>query len=67
MTMREIQAHLHKLYWAEMSPDLISRGTDAVLEEVCDWLNRPLDDCDARPTASKSGLSCATPSTATGR
>ena len=43
MTVREIQGHLHELYRVEVSPDLISRVTDAVLEEVRDWQNRPLD------------------------
>ena len=43
MTVREIQAHLHELYRVVVSPDLISRVTDAVLEEVRDWQNRPLD------------------------
>ena len=43
MTVREIQAHLHELYRVEVSPDLISRVTDAVLEEVREWQNRPLD------------------------
>jgi putative transposase len=43
MTVREIQGHLFELYRVEVSPDLISRVTDAVLEEVRDWQNRPLD------------------------
>src|SRR6476620_11128084 len=43
MTVREIQAHLAELYSTEVSPDLISRVTDAVLDEVRDWQNRPLD------------------------
>ena len=43
MTVREIQGHLHELYRIEVSPDLISRVTDAVLEEVREWQNRPLD------------------------
>ena len=43
MTVREIQGHLQELYKVEVSPDLISRVTDAVLEEVRDWQNRPLD------------------------
>ena len=43
MTVREIQGHLRELYGVEVSPDLISRVTDAVLEEVRDWQNRPLD------------------------
>src|SRR6201994_2257462 len=42
MTVREIQGHLAELYGAEVSPDLISRVTDAVLEEVREWQNRPL-------------------------
>ena len=32
-----------ELYGTEVSPDLISRVTDAVLEEVREWQNRPLD------------------------
>jgi putative transposase len=43
MTVREIQGHLKDLYGVEVSPDLISRVTDAVLEEVRDWQNRPLE------------------------
>lgn len=43
MTVREIQAHLKELYAVEVSPDLISSVTDAVLTEVKDWQNRPLD------------------------
>ena len=43
MTVREIQGHLQELYGVEVSPDLISRVTDAVLEEVREWQIRPLD------------------------
>jgi putative transposase len=43
MTVREIQGHLLELYGTEVSPDLISRVTDAVLDEVREWQNRPLD------------------------
>ena len=43
LTVREIQGHLHELYSVEVSPDLISRVTDAVLDEVREWQNRPLD------------------------
>jgi putative transposase len=43
MTVREIQGHLQELYGVEVSPDLISRVTDAVLEEVREWQSRPLD------------------------
>jgi len=43
MTTREIQGHLQEIYGVEVSPDLISNVTDAVLEEVREWQNRPLD------------------------
>ena len=43
MTVREIQGHLAELYGTEVSPDLISRVTDAVLDEVREWQSRPLD------------------------
>lgn len=43
MTVREIQGHLLELYGTDVSPDLISRVTDAVLDEVRGWQNRPLD------------------------
>jgi len=43
MSVREIQGHLQELYGVEVSPDLISPVTDAVLEEVREWQNRPLD------------------------
>ncbi len=43
MTVREIQGHLAELYGVEVSPDLISTVTDAVLEEVQEWQNRPLE------------------------
>jgi len=43
MTVREIQGHLQELYGIEVSPDLISRVTDAVLDEVREWQGRPLD------------------------
>jgi transposase-like protein len=43
MTVREIQGHLAELYGTEVSPDLISRVTDAVLDEVREWQNRPLE------------------------
>src|ERR1700674_4473371 len=37
MTVREIQGHLAELYRIDVSPDLISRVTDAVLDEVREW------------------------------
>ena len=43
MTVREIQGHLVELYGTEVSPDLISKVTDAILDEVREWQSRPLE------------------------
>jgi putative transposase len=43
MTTREIQGHLGELYGVEVSPQLISTVTDAVIEDVEAWQSRPLD------------------------
>src|SRR4249919_3761566 len=43
MSTREITGHLQELYGIEVSPDLISTVTDAVLDEVAAWQQRPLD------------------------
>jgi putative transposase len=43
MTTRDIQGHLEEIYGVEVSPTLISNVTDAVLDEVRAWQNRPLD------------------------
>jgi putative transposase len=43
MTTRDIRAHLREMYDVEVSPDLISRVTDGVLEELAEWQSRPLD------------------------
>src|SRR5580698_7141371 len=43
LSVREVQAHLKEMYGTEVSPDLISRVTDAVLDEVKEWQNRPLE------------------------
>jgi len=45
MTVREIRGHLEELYGIDVSPDLISTVTDAVLETVTEWQGRPLDAC----------------------
>src|SRR5881227_3528540 len=42
MTTRDIRAHLREMYDVEVSPDLISRVTDAVVEELQEWQARPL-------------------------
>ena len=43
LTVRDIRAHLEDVYGLQVSPDLISRVTDAVLDEVRDWQSRALD------------------------
>ena len=43
MTVREIQAFLTDMYAVDVSPDLISTVTDAVVAEVTAWQTRPLE------------------------
>jgi putative transposase len=43
LTVREIQAFLAEMYAIDVSPDLISTVTDAVLAEVTAWQTRPLE------------------------
>ncbi|WLS81079.1 IS256 family transposase (plasmid) [Erwinia pyri] len=43
MTTREIAAAFKELYDADVSPALVSKVTDAVMEQVTEWQNRPLD------------------------
>jgi transposase-like protein len=43
MTTGDIQAHLGEIYGTEISRDTISRITDAVVEDLLSWQNRPLD------------------------
>jgi putative transposase len=43
LTVREIQAFLAEMYAVEVSPDLISTVTDAVVAEVTAWQGRPLE------------------------
>ncbi len=43
MTVREIQGYLEEMYGVVVSPDLISQVSDAVMDEVREWQNRPLD------------------------
>jgi len=44
MTTRDIQAHLEEIYGVEISPDLVSRVTDSIINEVKEWQNRPLEE-----------------------
>ncbi len=40
MTVREIRNHLEEVYETEISPDTVSKITDAVVEELTDWRSR---------------------------
>jgi putative transposase len=44
MSTRDIEAYLRELYGVSVGRDLISRVTDAVMEDVRAWQQRPLDD-----------------------
>lgn len=43
MSVRDIQAHLREIYAVDVSPELISRVTDAVMDELQVWQARPLE------------------------
>ena len=43
MSVREIAGHVRELYGIDVSPDLISAVTDAILDEIAEWQNRPLE------------------------
>ena len=65
MSDRDIKSHLEKIYNVDVSPDLISRVTNSVLEEVREWQNRPLEKSYAivyldaiRIKSKEDGKSC---------
>ena len=43
MTTGDIQAHLLEIYGTEISRETISKITDAIVEDMVAWQNRPLD------------------------
>lgn len=43
MTTREIQATFKEMYDADVSPTLISKVTESVIDDVIEWQSRPLD------------------------
>ncbi|MET9615401.1 IS256 family transposase [Kitasatospora indigofera] len=43
MSVRDIRSHLAQIYGVEVSADLISKVTDAVVDELAAWQSRPLD------------------------
>jgi putative transposase len=44
MSTRDISAHLREIYGVNVGRDLISRVTDAVMDDARAWQTRPLDD-----------------------
>ncbi len=44
LSTRDISAHLEEIYGVNVGRDLISRVTDAVMDDVRDWAKRPLED-----------------------
>jgi putative transposase len=44
LSVRDIEAHLEEIYGVTVGRDLISRVTDAVMDDVRDWAKRPLED-----------------------
>jgi putative transposase len=44
LSVRDIRAHLQEIYGVDVGRDLISRVTDAVMDDVREWGKRPLED-----------------------
>jgi putative transposase len=44
LSLRDIQAHLEEIYGVKVGRELISKVTDAVMDDVREWGKRPLDD-----------------------
>jgi hypothetical protein len=66
LSTRDIEAHLEEIYGVKVGRDLISKVTDAVMEDARAWQTRPLDDVypvvflDALATAAVSSAGPAT-------
>ena len=44
LSTRDISAHLEEIYGVKVSRELISKVTDAVMDDVREWAKRPLED-----------------------
>jgi putative transposase len=44
LSVRDIRAYLQEIYGVDVGRDLISRVTDAVMDDVREWAKRPLED-----------------------
>jgi putative transposase len=64
LSTRDIRAHLREIYDVDVSADLISRVTDAVLDELLEWQARPLDRGQSLVVvANRAGRSSSCPGT----
>jgi putative transposase len=44
MSTRDIKKTLKRMYDVDVSPDLVSRVTEGIVEELKEWQHRPLDE-----------------------
>ena len=45
LSTRDIGLELKRMYGVDVSPGLVSKVTDGIVEELTEWQNRPLDGC----------------------
>ena len=45
LSTRDIRSELKRMYGVDVSPALVSKVTDGIVEELVEWQNRPLDGC----------------------
>ena len=45
LSTRDIRSELARMYGVDVSPALVSKVTDGIVEELVEWQNRPLDGC----------------------
>lgn len=60
MTMRDVCGHLTAVYGIEVSPELISKVTDCVWDQLVEWQTRPLESATRRSTSTPSTSRSAT-------
>ena len=52
LSTRDIRATMKRMYAVDISPDLVSRVTDGVVEELKEWQHRPLDAGQSLPNVA---------------
>ena len=60
MSTREIQGHVRELYGLDVSPELVSKVTDVVHEEIREWQARPWTTCTRSSTSTRCARRSAT-------